>query len=132
MWIAVVLNQQKNGLSSLPLVQPGERVAEHLAVEGLHPLAGEHPGVLDLLLADAAEDGILAGIVLVGDPRMEHAARSVLLQVFGVLLTGVVELFGLLFGVQVIEVPEPLVEPVHVGRNSLRSPRWFLPNWPVA
>ena len=95
------------------LVQPRQRVPEHFAVEGLHPLAGEHPGVLDLLLADAAEDRIFRRVVLVRDPRVEDAPRSVLLQILGILLAGVVELFGLLFGVQVIEIAEPLVEPVH-------------------
>ena len=36
-------------------VHPLERVAEHLGVEGLHALARQRAGVLDLLLADAAE-----------------------------------------------------------------------------
>ncbi len=38
----------------------------------------------------------------------------------------------LFLGVQVIEVSEELVEAVHRRQVLSRSPRWFLPNWPVA
>jgi hypothetical protein len=41
-------------------------------------------------------------------------------------------MLGLLLGVEVVEVAEELVEPWAVGRNSSRSPKWFLPNCPVA
>jgi hypothetical protein len=48
------------------------------------------------------------------------------------LLGRVVGVFGLFLGVEVIQVAEELVEACAVGRNLFRSPRWFLPNWPVA
>ena len=45
---------------------------------------------------------------------------------------GIIELLGFLLGVQVIEVAEELIEAVHIGRYLFRSPKWFLPNCPVA
>ena len=109
----------EEGLVALAVaVEPVERLVEHLAVEGLHALAGEHAGVLDLLLADAAEHRIVGRIVLVGRPGVQHAARPVFLQVLGILLAGIVEFLRLFLGVEVIEVAEPFVEAVH-GRQEL-------------
>ena len=78
----------------------------------------ERAGVLDLLPALAVRPGV------------QHATRAVLLLELGILR--IVVGFRLFLGVQVVEVAEELVEPVHVGRCESRSPRWFLPNWPVA
>ena len=70
-----------------------------LLIDGLHPLAGERTGVLDLLAALAVA------------PRVQHAARAVLLPELGILR--VVVGLRLLLGVQVVEVAEELVEAVH-------------------
>ena len=68
--------------------------------------------------------------ILPSAQELDHAARPELLAEFRI--CGIVLVLRLLFGVQVIEVAEELVETV-VGRQMLiRSPRWFLPNWPVA
>ena len=77
MWIAVELNQQKKGLSPLPFLSSHFSVSSvHFPVEGLHALAGQRAGVLDLLLADAAELRIDGRIVHVGRPGVQHAARA--------------------------------------------------------
>ena len=93
-------------------IQPVERLVEHLRVEGLHALAGQRPGVFDLLPADAPELRIRGRIVLVGGPAVQHAPRSEGLLVLGIFLARVVELLRLFFGVQVVQVAEPLVEAV--------------------
>ena len=76
-------------------------VAE-LFVAGLHPLLGQRAGVLDAL-----------GAVGVG-PRVQHAARPVLLPEGWVFR--IVGQLGFLFGVEVIQVAEELVEAVHRGQ----------------
>jgi len=76
-------------------------VAE-FAVTGFHPLLGERAGVLDAL-----------GAVAVG-PGVQHAAGPELLAELGILW--VVRQFGFLFGVEVIQVAEELVEAVHRGQ----------------
>ena len=120
MWIAVELNQTKNGLSPLPaLVQPVQRFVEHFAVEGLHALARQRAGVFDLLLADAAELRIDRSDRPRRSPRRaaRRAGRTSCVY-SGFFWPGIVELFRLFFGVQVVEVAEPLVEAVH-GRQEL-------------
>ena len=72
------------------------------AVAGFHPLLGERAGILDTL-----------GAVAVG-PGVQHAARPEPLAEFGIL--GIVRLFGFLFGVEVVQVAEELVEAVHGGQ----------------
>ena len=94
-------------------VEVVEGLGEHLAVEGLHALAGQLSVVLDLLLADAAELRVDRRVVHGRRPGVQHVARPHLRQVGGVLLARVVELLRLLLGVQVVEVAVPLVEAVH-------------------
>ena len=79
--------------------------AEELVVAGLHALLGQRAGVLDLLAALAV------------GPAVQHAARPVLFPELGkVLRVRVVHFLGLLLGVQVIQVAEELVEPMHRGQ----------------
>jgi len=59
---------------------------------------------------------------------VQHPARPELREIFRILR--VVRKLRLLLGVEVVEIAEELVEAV--GSVSLRSPTWFLPNWPVA
>ena len=70
-------------------------------VDGLHPLLGQRAGVFDAL-----------GAVAVG-PGVQDTAGAELLAEFRVF--GIVGFFGLLFGVEVIQVAEELVEAVHGG-----------------
>ena len=81
-----------------------ERVLGHLVVDGLHALLGERTGVLDLLPALAV------------GPAMQDAARPE--QLLEPRVLRIVGVFGLLFGVQVVEVAEELVEAVQ-GRQEL-------------
>ena len=90
-----------------------QRGGRGLVVDGLHPLLGQRPGVLDALLADASVLGLLGRIVGVGRPRADHAPRQQLVvQRRKVVLVGVVGALGLFFGVEVVEVAEELVEAV--------------------
>src|SRR5262249_54366230 len=82
-----------------------------LFVDGLHAPGGQRPGVLDDLFADAPELWIDCGIVLVGCLALEDATRAELLPELGILR--IVRILRLLFGVQVIEVAEDLVEAVN-------------------
>ena len=101
----VVLNQTKKGVPVLvrPVDERGRRGKE-LLIGGRHPLPGQRAGILDLLPALAVT------------PRMEHAARPELLPEFGILR--IVVGLGLLLGIEVVEIAEELVEPVH-GRQVL-------------
>ena len=76
--------------------------AVDLVVDGLHALARERAGVLDLLRAVGLR------------PAVDHAARAEALLEGRVL--GVVLVLGLLLGVQVVEVAEELVEAVVGGQ----------------
>jgi len=89
-----------------------------LFVDSLHALLGERAGVLDRLAT------LTVGLGL------QHPSRAELLEEFGILR--VVAVLRLFLGVEVIEAAEELVEAVHGGQVLVRSPWWFLPNWPVA
>src|SRR5262245_39887753 len=70
-------------------------------VDGLHPFAVEWPGVLNFLLS------ICRG------PRMKDSSWSVFLPKLRIF--GIVVAFGLFLGVEMIEVTEEFIEPVHRG-----------------
>ena len=59
---------------------------------------------------------------------MHHVARADLVQQ----ILRIVRMRGVFHRIEVIQVAEEFIEAVNEGRNSFRSPRWFLPNWPVA
>ena len=101
----VVLNQTKNGL--LVLVRRSMnfgRRGEDLLDRRSASRSGERAGVFDRLPALAVT------------PRMQHAARPELLPELGILR--IVVGLGLLLGIEVVEIAEELVEPVH-GRQVL-------------
>src|SRR5262249_50716549 len=52
-------------------------------------------------------------IVYVGCHRAQNAARPKLLSVFGPLLAGIIEFFWLLFGVEMVEIAEPVIGTMH-------------------
>ena len=90
---------------------------DEIVVAGFHALLGERASILDFLLADLAPARLNGRIVLVGREGMHDAARPErLLEVREVLLVGVVILFRLFLGVEVVEVAVKLVEAV-VGRQ---------------
>ena len=107
--------EERRAGRDLPLDEVDRRV-RGLVVDRLHALSGERAGVLDRLPADPAPARILGRIVGVGRLAAQHAARAELLPKARV--SRVVEVLGLLLGVQVVEVAEELVEPVH-GRQVL-------------
>ena len=84
---------------------------QEFLVDGFHSLGVQRAGVLDDLLADLAELLIDSFVVHVGGLAFEHAARPEPLAESRVLRI-VGGLRGLL-GVEVIQVAEELVEPVH-------------------
>lgn len=99
-----------------------------LLVHPLHPLSGQLPGVGDALPADLAEARVDGLVVDVGRPRVQHpAGPEVLLERR---VGRVVDALSLLLGVEVVQVPEELVEAVNGGQVLVATPRWFLPNWP--
>jgi hypothetical protein len=49
---------------------------DRVVVDRLHPLLGQGAGVLDALAADAAEAPVLGGVVLLGRPGVDDAART--------------------------------------------------------
>ena len=86
-----------------------------LVVDGLHPLGVQRAGVIDDLLSDGSELRIIGFLGhLVGGPALQHPAWQRELVQFGeLILVRVVELLGLLLGIEVVKVAEELVEPVH-------------------
>ena len=107
--------EERRAGRDLPLDVVDRRV-RGLVVDRLHAFSGERAGVLDRLPADPAPARILGRVVDVGRLGAQHAARAELLPKARV--PRVVEVLGLLLGVQVVEVAEELVEPVH-GRQVL-------------
>ena len=92
---------------------------DRLVVDRLHALLRQRAGVLDPLLADAAEAMLLGGVVLVRRPGVDDAARAEAIPEVGEFVGWrVVRQLRLLLGVQVVEVAEELVEAVH-GRQIL-------------
>jgi hypothetical protein len=76
-------------------------VGQQIVLDRLHPLARQRAGVLDDLLADAAETRVLGGVVHVRRPALQHPAGHEQLPDRRI-IARVVRLFGLLFGVQVV------------------------------
>ena len=115
------LHHTKNGLPAVVLaLDVVDGGVGDVVVDGLHPLRGQRAGVLDGLLADRAELRVVGfGRHLVGGLALQHAARQrQFVQPRELVLVRVVELLGFLLGVEVIQVAEELVEPVH-GRQVL-------------
>ena len=106
--MCVELNHTKNGcVGAAPCpVMKSIAAAQELVVDGLHALLGERAGVLDPLRA-----------VGVGPRVDDPAGPEALLEVREVLGLGVVVELGLLFGVEVVEVAEELVEAVRGGQE---------------
>src|SRR5881398_3059616 len=85
-----------------------------LVIHSLHPFGIKCAGVLDLLFADFVPARHHGGVVRVGRPGMNHVARADLVQQ----ILRIVRMRRVFHRVQVIEVPEELVEAVD-GRQEL-------------
>ena len=109
-------HQTKNGLSAFTALSMNvERPGGDFFVHRLHALPGERTGVLDRLLADLAEARVIGGIVLVRREAVQDAARAEL-RLEGRVLR-VVDVLRFFLGVEVVEIAEPLIEPVHRGQH---------------
>ncbi len=118
--MCVVFTQQKNGLRLLCWRwMKSDAALDELVVARLHPLPRQRARVLDPLLADAAPARVLLRVVLVRRLALEHATRAeALVELLEAVLARVVRVLRVLLGVQVVQVPEELVEAVH-GREVL-------------
>ena len=83
---------------------------EQIVFEGFHALGIQRAGILAALLAPRTKAGNLGGIIPIGRAAVEHPAGPELGMERRIL--GVVRIFRLLLGVQVIEVAVELVETV--------------------
>ena len=100
---------------------------DELVVARLHPLPRQRARVLDPLLADAAPARVLLRVVLVRRPALEDAARAEpLAELLEAVLARVVGILRVLLGVQVVEVPEELVEAVHRRQELVLVPEVVL------
>jgi hypothetical protein len=108
----------EEGLSFLVLLpDPVLRRSDELIVTSLHSLFGQRSGVLNLLLPDAPVTLVDSRILSVGCPAVQHAARRDLLIEFRKILLGwPIRQFRFLFRIQVVQVAEKFVEPMH-GRQ---------------
>src|SRR5262245_18699572 len=87
-----------------------ERCGEEFFVHGFYPFPCQRSGVFDRLLADLAEHWIDGRVVFVSRLALEDAAGAELLPEVRILR--VVRVLRLLFGVEVVQVAEELVEAV--------------------
>ena len=106
---------EKRLVGLVSLVDELKRPLGDLLVDRLHPPFGERAGVLDFLLADLAVMRIDGRIVHVRGPGMKHAARPEFTLELGQLR--IVGVLRLLLRVEVVEVPEKLVEAMHRGHE---------------
>ena len=98
--------------------------SRELVVAGLHPLLGQRAGVLDA--SGCRRRWPMQWMHAAGPEYVSRNSREVF-------WLRIVRQLGFLLGVEVVQVAEELVEAVHRSAGySSRSPRWFLPNWPVA
>jgi hypothetical protein len=111
----VALNQTKNGLPAVCCRLIKSMAAAEVSSSIFHALLGESASVLDGLLADLAEVRIDRGVVAVGRFAFENAARAELGEIGRVF--GIVRQFGLFLGVEMVEIAEELVEPVHCRKR---------------
>jgi hypothetical protein len=87
---------------------------DKIIIAGLHALAGERAGVLDLLFSHPAPARLLGRIVLVCSPAVEDPAGAELrFELRELLRIWVVGVLGVLFSVEVIEVAVEFIEAVY-------------------
>src|SRR5208283_1884078 len=123
------IEPDKEGLSVLlGLVHKRKCPCQDLVVHRLHALGIERSLILDGLLTDLAPARLIGGIVCVGCRTCHHVARAQLV-LERLRIVGMVRVFH---RIEVVEYPKNSSKPCTHGRNWFKSPRWFLPNCPVA
>ena len=119
MWIAVELNQQKNGLSPLPTLSSHLSVWPSTSASKVSMRLRVSGPVFSIFCLPTRPN---FGSSVASSTSVAQACSTprgpIFLQVLGILLAGIVELLGLLFRVEVVEVAEPFVEAMH-GRQEL-------------
>jgi hypothetical protein len=94
-----------------------------LVVDGLHPLPGQRARVLDALFSPWPVPTVNGVVVLIGGPGVDHPTRpGQLVEAREVLGRWPVRRLGFLLGVEVVEVAEELVEPVHCRQELVLVP----------
>src|SRR6185503_15815701 len=100
----------RRGLFLNPVLGRGNK----LIITSFHPLLCERSSILDFLFADTTIPLIDRGIIGVGGPAMENAARCEFFVEFGEIFFGrPIWEFRFLFGIQVIEIAEEFMKPVN-------------------
>src|SRR5262249_2456462 len=94
-----------------------ERAVEELFVNGFHPLRVERTGVLNLLLTDFSKLRVHGRVVGGRGPAVKDATRTELLFEFRIL--GIIGIFRLLLGVEVVKVAKEFIEPVDRGQELI-------------
>src|ERR1700730_16385364 len=98
-------------------------------IDCLHPLAGKRASVLALLLAYRTEARVRGRIERVRSVAVKHTTRTKSLPegwIFRIEL-----LLRLLFGIEVIEIAEELVEPMHCRKELVSVPEMILSELPA-
>jgi xanthosine utilization system XapX-like protein len=122
--------EEERRVARVRSVDQPQRARQQILLDGLHPLAGQRPGVDDRLLSDATEARVLGVVVDVAGLTVEHPAWSEqFLEDRAVL--GVVGLLGFLLGVEVIEVAVELVKPMDCREELVAVTQVVLPIWAV-
>src|SRR5580765_1008643 len=120
---AVVPTEERLPGLGLPLDEV-DCSSRSLIIDRFHSLLGERTGILDGLLPNSPPAWMFSGIVLIRGLGPKYAARP---EHFLELVARVGPLFRLFVGVQVVEVAEELVEPVHGRQVLVPVPEVVLP-----
>src|SRR6185369_5992122 len=112
---------------NLPLDEVDRRIG-CVVVDGLHSLLGERTGILDGLLPDLAEARIDGRILPLGGFALEDAARAELRLERRILR--IVSMLRLLLRIEVIEIAEKLIEPVHCRQEFVAVAEMILAELP--
>ena len=114
----MVLNQTKEGrVVVVGAFDEVLRRGQELGVACFHALLGQRAGILNALFADAPPARMLGGIVFLGGPGVQDAARPEdILEVGKIRFGRIVYMLRFLIGVEVIEVAIELVEAVGGGQ----------------
>src|SRR5215470_11083327 len=93
----------------LRLLNEFHSVAENFVVYRFHPLGTELSCVFNLLVADLPPARLNRGVINVRRPAMNHVAGAD--RLFR--RWWIVGMAGVLHGIQMVEIPEELIEAVH-------------------
>jgi hypothetical protein len=100
------------------------RSCQEFLVDCFHALFGERTSIFALLLTPGTEPGIVARRVGRDCSALHHATRPKLRLERWILR--IVRIFRFIFGIQMIEVAEELVETMHGGQEFIAIPEMIL------